>query len=156
MGLFEFKKIGVIHSKYDKKADMPIQPKFSKSKGYIELDKKFEKGLANLNEFSHIILIYVLHKAKDFSLMVKPFLDNSSKGVFSTRAPARPNPIGLSIVKLDSIKGNIININNVDILDNTPLLDIKPYVPDFDKINASSGWVKGKIKKEHYSDTRFN
>ena len=156
MGSFEFKKIGVIHSKYHKKADMPIQPKFSKSKGYIELDKEFEKGLANLDEFSHIILIYALHKAKDFSLTVKPFLDNSFKGVFSTRAPARPNPIGLSIVKLDSIKENIININNVDVLDNTPLLDIKPYVPDFDKINASSGWIKGKINKDHYSDSRFN
>ncbi len=150
------RKVGIIHSEFSEKKDVPIQPKFSEAKGQILLDKEFLKGLENLSEFSHIILLYYFNRSEGFDLTVKPFLDNTFKGVFSTRAPRRPNQIGLSIVKLDSIEGNIINISNVDILDNTPLLDIKPYVPDFDNIKASSGWVQGKIRKNHLSDNRFD
>ena len=156
METINLKPIGIIHTEFSRKINMPIQPRFSESKGYIELDNQFVDGLKDLDNFSHIILIYYFHESEGFNLTVKPFLDDKPKGVFATRAPKRPNPIGMSIVKLDSIKDNIIHISNVDIIDKTPLLDIKPYVPDFDKINASSGWVKDKIKKNHLSDTRFD
>ena len=152
----ELKPIGIIHTEFREKASIPIQPKFSKGKGHIELNKEFVTGLKDLNGFSHIILIYYFHKSKGFNLIVKPFLDDNPKGVFATRAPKRPNPIGISIVKLDSIKDNIIHISNIDIIDKTPLLDIKPYVPDFDRIKATSGWLSGKIGKNHISDNRFD
>ena len=152
----KLKPIGIIHTEFKEKTNVPIQPKFSKSKGRIELNSEFEKGLADLKDFSHIILIYFFHRSKKYSLSVMPFLDDIPKGVFSTRAPARPNSIGMSIVKLNSIKNNILHISNVDILDGTRLLDIKPYVPCFDKIDSSSGWIDGKIKKEHLSDARFD
>ncbi|MCJ7734344.1 MAG: tRNA (N6-threonylcarbamoyladenosine(37)-N6)-methyltransferase TrmO, partial [Anaerolineales bacterium] len=108
--------------------------------------------------FSHLVLIYQFHKSKGFNLQTKPFLDNQKHGVFATRAPNRPNAIGFSVVKLLAVKGNILEIENVDILDGTPLLDIKPYVPDFDHpVSTQVGWLENqreKIKGKR-SDDRF-
>ena len=142
------KPIGVIHSPFKKLAGMPIQPAFSKEKGVVEVFDKYKKGLKDLEGFSHLILIYEFHKSKGYSLLAKPFLDNKKKGVFATRSPHRPNHIGISIVKLVRRKGNKLTVGGIDALDGTPLLDIKPYVPEFDcHCNAKSGWLKGKAKK---------
>ena len=152
-----YEPIGIIHSEFKEKANVPIQPAFSNSKGYIELKKEYAKGLKDLDGFSHISLIYHFHKSDGFDLNVRPFLDNNQRGVFATRAPKRPNNIGLSIVKLDLIKNNVIYVSNLDILDGSPLLDIKPYVPEFtDNEKIRIGWLRGKIKMDHKSDGRFS
>jgi tRNA-Thr(GGU) m(6)t(6)A37 methyltransferase TsaA len=140
---------------------MPIQPVGALGvKGQIKLDKKFIEGLKDLEGFSHIILIYHLHLCNGHSLEVKPFLDTKKRGIFATRAPKRPNPIGLSVVRLERIDGDTIHISNVDIVDGTPLLDIKPYVPHFDIDNCdkvSIGWFEDKHHeaKDKKSDKRF-
>ena len=133
MGDIKYDPIGIIPSPYNEIEGMPIQPCAATGvRGTIEINPEYAGGLKDLDGFSHIILIYHLHASKGFSLEVIPFLDDPPKGVFATRAPQRPNPIGLSIVKLIEVRGNILHIENVDILDNTPLLDIKPYVSQFD------------------------
>jgi tRNA-Thr(GGU) m(6)t(6)A37 methyltransferase TsaA len=138
---------------------MPIQSKGSIGiKGTIELKKEFVKGLLDLDKFSHIYLIYHFHKSKDFDLNIIPFLDNKPHGIFATRAPKRPNPIGISVVKLISIKDNILEIENVDLLDGTPLLDIKPYISQFDIHEIEkNGWINSKTgyPNETRSDNRF-
>ena len=138
---------------------MPIQPSAAQGiQGYIELNEEYVEGLSDLDGFSHIYLIYHLHLSKSFNLKVKPFLDDQLHGVFSTRAPKRPNPIGLSVVKLMDIKHNIIKIENVDIIDDTPLLDIKPFVNEMNAVSDYRiGWLtkhleEMKIKK---SDNSF-
>jgi tRNA-Thr(GGU) m(6)t(6)A37 methyltransferase TsaA len=155
----EFQRIGLIHSPYKNLEGMPIQPTVAKGvKGTVEVFQDFSEGLQDLKGFSHIILLYHFHKSKTFRLTVTPFLDNTPRGVFSTRAPKRPNPIGLSIVKLTSIKQNILHIEDVDILDETPLLDIKPYVPKFDnRSNPAIGWLEDSEKNivTQKSDSRF-
>ena len=109
---------------------MPIQPTGAKGiKGTIEIKDEYVDGLKDLDGFSHIHLIYLLHKVEGYMLEVKPFMDNSTHGVFATRSPKRPNRIGMSVVKLNKVEGNKVCVENVDILDGTPLLDIKPYVP---------------------------
>ncbi len=122
---------------------MPIQPPGAKGiKGMVEILPEYTRALEDLDGFSHIILLYHFHKSSTCSLTVEPFLHNKAHGVFATRAPNRPNPIGISIVELEYIENNIIHIVNVDILDGTPLLDIKPYVPEFDyQEEARSGWL---------------
>ena len=127
--------------------------------GYVEIFPEFVQGLKDLEGFSHIILLYHFHLSKPFSLLVKPYLDDELRGVFATRAPSRPNPIGLSIVQLLSIEENILRIRDVDIVDGTPLLDIKPYVPKFDhRENAKIGWMEKNIKELSKSrdDGRFS
>ncbi len=145
----KFKPIGIIHSIFKKPDGTPIQSTASKaSMGWVEVFKDYESGLKYLDGFSHIILIYYFHLVKKKSLKVKPFMDNKLRGIFATRAPKRPNPIGISIVKLEKIEGNIIYIKDLDILDGTPLLDIKPYVPKFDtRRGAKIGWLEKNIKK---------
>jgi len=151
-----FKPIGVLHTEFNEKANVPIQPIFSKSKGTVELFPEFVQGLKDLEGFSHIILIYYFHESKGFDLEVKPFLDDKKRGVFATRSPKRPNQIGMSIVELEKIKENILYIKGADIIDKTPLLDIKPYIKDFDLVKESKqGWIDGKVKKNHKSDDRF-
>lgn len=155
----EYTPIGTIHSPHKDIQGMPIQPTGATGiAGQIELLPEFVEGLADLEGFSHIILLYHFHKSKGYSLNVKPFLDTETRGVFSTRAPKRPNSIGLSIVKVLEVVGNIIKIENVDIIDGTPLLDIKPYVPEFDHHQADRvGWfekVKGTVQTKK-SDSRF-
>jgi tRNA-Thr(GGU) m(6)t(6)A37 methyltransferase TsaA len=122
------------------------------------IQKEYVEGLKDLDGFSHIILLYHFHLSRGYSLTVKPFLDDKLHGVFATRAPKRPNPIGISIVRLLSIEGNILSIKDVDIVDGTPLLDIKPYVPEFDSIQtANIGWLSDKVKQaqHHKADDRF-
>ena len=153
------KPIGIIHSPFKKPQGTPIQPTAAKKiKGFIEVFQEFKEGLKDLKGFSHLILIYHFHLISSFKLIVKPFMDNNEHGVFATRAPARPNPIGLSVVKLVKIEDRILHIENVDIVDGTPLLDIKPYVPEFDlKDNVKTGWLEKNVQKLKKSkdDGRF-
>lgn len=133
--------IGIIHSPFIEKDQMPIQASRSDAKGWIDIFPEYQAGLQDLDGFSHIILIYVFHHSSGYKLSVQPFLDNLPRGLFSTRYPCRPNPIGLSIVRLISIQDNRIEIHGIDVLEGTPLLDIKPYVPDFDQPqNVRTGW----------------
>jgi len=143
----KFEPIGIIHTPFKRKEDAPIQPSRSSARGEVEVFKKYEEGLEDIEGFSHIILIYQFHKSEGYSLKVKPYLDNKLRGLFATRAPRRPNQIGLSVVKLLKRKENILFIEGIDVLDGTPLLDIKPYVPDFHpKEQLKVGWLKGKLK----------
>lgn len=138
---------------------MPVQSVAAVGvKGTVELDPELEAGLKDLEGFSHIILIYYFHLIKGYSLHVVPFLDPTLKGVFATRVPRRPNGIGLSVVRLTGINGNNLEIQDVDVLDGTPLLDIKPFVPDFDHRDVqSTGWfAKGAPKASVIrADRRF-
>lgn len=155
----KFKSIGTIHTPHKTKNGMPIQSGGAEGiKGTIKLKKKYIKGLLDLDGFSHIYLIYHFHKSIGFELQVIPFLDNKLHGVFSTRAPRRPNSIGISVVKLLNIKDNILEIENVDMIDGTPLLDIKPYISEFDIHDVEkNGWIKKRAGKlnERKSDDRF-
>ncbi|RPH33685.1 MAG: tRNA (N6-threonylcarbamoyladenosine(37)-N6)-methyltransferase TrmO [Bacteroidales bacterium] len=155
----EFKSIGTIHSHFKKKEGMPIQSIGAKGiKGFIRIKKNYIAGLKDLDGFSHIYLIYYFHKSNGFELHVTPFLDNKPHGVFATRVPKRPNSVGISVVKLLSIKKNILEIENVDIIDGTPLLDIKPYIPQFDIHSVDkNGWVGQKADNlnDILSDNRF-
>ena len=138
---------------------MPIQPSSALGiEGWIEIDPPYVEGLKDLEGFSHLILVYYFHRAGPTQLLVTPFLDNEPRGVFATRAPSRPNPLGISVVELKSIEKNLLHISNVDILDGTPLLDIKPYVPEFDHCEkVRRGWLSGSIEKirNKVSDDRF-
>jgi len=154
-----YEPIGIIHSPFKDIKGMPIQPTGAKGiAGTIEIYPEFTEGLKDLEGFSHIILIYHFHLSKGYSLKVTPFMDENLRGVFATRAPKRPNPIGISVVKLRKIEGNILNIEDVDIIDGTPLLDIKPYVPEFDVQEVEKiGWLSQKANNvpKMKSDERF-
>ncbi|MEA3441297.1 MAG: tRNA (N6-threonylcarbamoyladenosine(37)-N6)-methyltransferase TrmO [Chloroflexota bacterium] len=140
--------IGMIHSPFIDKGKTPIQPTRSTTIGTVEVYPEFVDGLQDIDGFSHIILLYVFHRSSGYSLKVKPYLDDQFHGLFTTRYPERPNPIGLSIVRLLGRKGNSLSIEGVDVLDGTPLLDIKPFVPDFDiQTNHSTGWYDNRSKK---------
>jgi len=160
--LIELKPIATIKSPFCKLVNMPVQPTGGKNHyAIIEFDKKYEKGLKDLDGFSHVYLIYYFHKVKEPKLEVVPFNDktNTPRGVFATRTPVRPNSIGFSLVELVSVKKNIVTIRGVDILDGTPLLDIKPYIENFDKVEGEvkSGWMKSTIEEvsQKRSDDRF-
>lgn len=154
-----YEPIGIIHSKYKKKEGVPIQGVLSKnSNGKIEIFPQYQDGLKDLEKFSHIILIYHFHLATKYSLLAKPFLEEKEHGIFACRAPKRPNPIGISVVKLEKVIGNIVYISECDIIDGTPLLDIKPYVSKFDiRDDVKDGWLTGKLEdvKEHKADDRY-
>jgi tRNA (adenine37-N6)-methyltransferase len=155
-----YQPIGIIRSPFKEPRGMPIQPAGASGiAGTIELDPEYEGGLKDLDGFPHIILIYHFHLSTGFSLLLKPFMDDMLRGLFSTRAPRRPNPIGLSIVRLVKIEGPALSIENVDIVDGTPLLDIKPYVPELDGIKAErTGWLSEKAVKARQTkaDDRFS
>ena len=159
MNLLNLKPIGFIKTSFKTKEGMPIQPTGAKGiKGTVEIDSQYSDGLKDLDGFSHVILIYHFHLTKTYELIVKPFMDDQLHGIFSTRAPKRPNPIGLSVVKLNKMEGNILHIENIDVLDGTPLLDIKPFIPDVDSPDVQKlGWLEGKSNKmgEQKSDKRF-
>ena len=154
-----YQPIGTIHSPFTDIKGMPIQPAGAKGvQGTVEINPEYVDGLQDLDGFSHIILIYHFHLSKGYSLKVKPFMDENLRGVFATRAPKRPNPIGISVVRLVRVEGNILCIENIDIVDGTPLLDIKPYVPEFDIAEERRiGWLSEKAKKVHKvkADERF-
>lgn len=156
----EFSPIGVIHSPFTEPAGMPIQPSGAKGiAGSIEIFEPYVQGVKDLDGFSHLILIFCFHRASGYSLEVVPYLDTVPRGVFSTRAPRRPNPVGISIVRLNRVDGRVLHIENVDILDGTPLLDIKPYVPDFDaQTEVRTGWLANARKTAAHktSDDRFH
>lgn len=145
----EYKPIGIIHSPFNEPEETPIQPSAARDiQGTVELFSEYVEGLKDLEGFSHITLIYHLHLSKPYSLHVKPFMDDTLRGLFATRAPSRPNPIGISTVRLDKVEGVILYIRDVDIVDGTPLLDIKPYVPEFDvREKIKRGWLNKKIHR---------
>ncbi len=159
MDKIQYTPIGVIRSPFKQVEGMPIQPAGAKGiAGSVEIYEMFAEGLKDLEGFSHIILIYHLHRSRGFKLHVKPFLDDQLRGVFATRAPRRPNAIGISIVRLLQVDRNILKIEDVDILDGTPLLDIKPYVPTFDEREAvRTGWLslRADVVAGVRSDGRF-
>lgn len=139
--------IGIIHSPYKITEGMPIQPSRSAAMGKIEVFDKYAKGLKDIEGFSHIIILYLFHKSKKTSLLVAPFLDKKQHGIFAMRHPDRPNKIGFSVLKLLKRHGNILKVKGIDVLDGTPLLDIKPYVELFDsRKNTRSGWLEGKLE----------
>ncbi|MFX1327229.1 MAG: tRNA (N6-threonylcarbamoyladenosine(37)-N6)-methyltransferase TrmO [Promethearchaeota archaeon] len=145
-----FEPIGIIHSQFKNLKGIPIQSSMSEIKGSIEILPQYQPGLKDLSGFSHIYCLYFFDMVKlPVPLQSKPFLDDKVKGVFAIRTPFRPNPIGLSILEILEIKQNQINVKNVDILDKTPILDIKPYIPEFDNLKTNKiGWLQGKIKKK--------
>jgi tRNA-Thr(GGU) m(6)t(6)A37 methyltransferase TsaA len=144
-----YRSIGVVHSPLKEPRDAPIQPAGAGDlEATVEVFPEYAEGLADLEGFSHIILIYHFHLTQAHPLRVVPFLDTEERGVFATRAPARPNPIGMSIVRLVSVEGRELRVREVDILDGTPLLDIKPYVPAFDFRSVEKiGWLSGRLDK---------
>jgi len=154
-----FRPIGIIHTPFKELQNMPIQPSGAAGiRGTVDLYPEFAEGLKDLDGFSHLILLYRFHESRGYRLTVTPFLDSEPRGLFATRAPKRPNPIGLSIVKLIRIREGSLDVENVDILDGTPLLDIKPYVPEFDhQQDCRTGWLeraRGRVKEQR-SDERF-
>jgi tRNA-Thr(GGU) m(6)t(6)A37 methyltransferase TsaA len=145
---FIMKPIGILHTPFFDKHETPIQSTRSMSNGWAEVFPEFAQGLQDIEGFSHIILLYVFHQSEGYSLMVKPFLDDQQHGLFTTRFPKRPNPIGISIVKLLGRRGNLLDLGQVDMLDRSPLLDIKPYVPDFDvRKGVKTGWYAQRSKR---------
>lgn len=149
MNQITFRPIGIISTPFTVPEGTPIQPKAAAGiGGTVKLFPEFSEGLQDLSGFSHIFLIYHFHFCQGFALLVKPFLDDEQRGVFATRAPARPNPIGLSLVRLDGIEGDTLHIRDVDMLDGTPLLDIKPFVPEFDsRDQVRIGWLTENLNK---------
>jgi tRNA-Thr(GGU) m(6)t(6)A37 methyltransferase TsaA len=151
--------IGVIRSPHKETEGAPIQPPGASGiGGTVEIDPRFADGLRDLEGFSHVWLLYHFHRHEGFDLAVRPFLDDTTHGVFATRAPRRPNAIGLSVVRLLQIEGSRLHIQDVDVVDGTPLLDLKPYVPAFDVASADRiGWMTGRDDRAGHtlSDGRF-
>ena len=144
-----YNPIGVIRTPFPSPEGVPIQSAAAQGiVGRVEMDRGVVDGLKDLDGFSHVILIYHFHEAKAACLRAKPYMDGVERGVFATRSPARPNAIGISVVRLLGIEGNVLCVENVDIVDGTPLLDIKPYVPQFDGADdVRIGWLKDNIRK---------
>ena len=159
MDVIKYRPIGIIHSPFKEPKGTPIQPTGARNiDATVELFPEYVEGLKDLEGFSHIILIYHFHLSKHTSLRVKPYMDDELRGVFATRAPSRPNPIGISVVRLVKVEGNILHIQDVDAVDGTPLLDIKPYVPEFDTREAYKiGWLEKRVHRlrETKDDGRF-
>ncbi len=160
MATLSFSPIGTIYTPHTTLQNMPIQPFSAKGiRGKIVLDKAYTTGLRDLDGFSHITLLYHFHKVEDYKMLVTPFMDKQKRGLFATRAPKRPNPIGLSTVKLINIQNNELIIEDVDMLNETPLLDIKPFFSKFDNRETSkSGWLDDlwdEQKMHTKSDDRF-
>lgn len=144
---FSLCSIGIIHSPFTEKSNTPIQSTLSQAIGLVEVEPEYAEGLLDIEGFSHLILLYIFHQSSSVLLRVKPFLDDQEHGLFATRYPCRPNPLGLSIVRLLSRQENKLTIGGVDVLDGTPLLDIKPYVPDFDlQTGVKAGWYEHRSK----------
>jgi tRNA-Thr(GGU) m(6)t(6)A37 methyltransferase TsaA len=147
-----YQPIGIIHTPFKLPKDTPIQGCFAQdSRGQVKLFQEFTDGLKDISGFSHLILLYHFHEAKSFDLLTKPLLDKNKRGVFSTLFFKRPNSIGLSIVKLYGVKNNLLEVGWVDMLDGTPLLDIKPYISLFDaRENVVDGWFDSASEMNKY------
>ena len=145
-----FKPIGVIHTPFKTLKGIPIQSVMSNEKGIIEIFEEYHPALKDLDGFGYIYILYLFDMVKlPVPLQSKPFLDDDIKGVFAIRSPFRPNPIGISILKLLKVEGNEIHVSDVEMLDKTPILDIKPYIPEIDtRVTDKIGWLKGKIRKK--------
>jgi len=143
------KPIGIIHSPFKELKGTPIQPAGARGiNGTVEIFPEYGEGLEDIEGFSHIILLYHFHLSKGSTLIVKPYMDSEARGVFAMRGPSRPNPIGISVVCLIKVEGNVLHIRDVDIVDWTPLLDIKPYVPEFDIREVERiGWLEKHVHK---------
>jgi len=156
--VIEYRPIGVIHSPFANAKGAPIQPSRAHgARGTVEVDEEYAEGLRDLDGFSHIILLCHLHRSRPYRLRVVPFLDNQERGLFATRAPSRPNPIGLSVVRLLAIDGRRLSVADVDLLDGTPVLDIKPYVGEFDqREQVRVGWLEAARERAAVADDRFS
>ena len=149
---FKFKPIGVVHSPFKKKEDIDSE-KFADSGGFdpvqgeLEIFQEFEKGLKDIDGFSYLIVLFVFHKSEGYRLHTKPLLDDTLRGVFSTRSPHRPNPVGMTVVEVLEKKGNRIKVPGIDMIEGTPILDIKPYTSRDQKTAIKLGWLKSKMKK---------
>jgi tRNA-Thr(GGU) m(6)t(6)A37 methyltransferase TsaA len=161
MESISYHPVGVLHTPFHDLQGMPIQPTgASSAAGTAEIFPEFAAGLKDLAGFSHVILLYHLHAVRRVDLTPTPFLDTQPRGVFATRSPARPNPIGLSIVRLVRVEDNVLHLEALDMLDGTPLLDVKPYVPEFDRPSGkvATGWLaqaRGRVRSTK-SDGRFS
>jgi len=149
MSEISYRPIGIIHSPFKEPHGTPIQTASAKDiEGTVEIFPEYVEGLKGIEGFSHILLIYLFHLSRGWTLKLKPYMDNQLRGVFATRAPARPNPIGISIVRLVRVDEGKLYIRGVDMVDGTPLLDIKPYVPEFDVREVDrTGWLTENIHK---------
>lgn len=150
--------IGRVHSPYTKIAGTPIQPNKNCLSGKIEIFPAYAEGLADLEYFSHIFLIYHFNQIHKTNLKVVPFMDDLSHGIFATRSPARPNKVGLSVLEIDKIENHLIYIKHIDILNGTPILDVKPFVPEFDGVqHPKIGWLADHVHKHETQtdDGRF-
>jgi len=147
MEKISYKPIGIIRSPHKDPRGTPIQPTAASGiPGQVEILSEYAGGLQDLDGFSYVILLYHFDRVREMKLKVRPFLDKIFRGVFATRAPSRPNPIGLSIVKLVRIEGNLLHIEDIDVLDGTPLLDVKPYVDRFDgRDSERQGWLETNL-----------
>lgn len=156
--IIEYKPIGVVHSPFLERKGTPIQPSRSEgARGTVEVFSEYAEGLSDLDGFSHIILLCHLHRSTEWRHKVVPFLDTEPRGLFATRAPCRPNPIGLSVVNLLGIEGAVLSIENLDLIDGTPVLDIKPYVGEFDdRSNVRTGWLEAARNRRKRADDRFS
>lgn len=153
-----FEPIGTIHSPHDEEVGTPIQPVYSGSEGVVEVDERYAPGLDTIETFSHLFLLYEFHSAGGYQLRPQPFKVDRQIGIFSTRAPRRPNPIGLSVVKLEEVSGNRLRVSGIDVLDGTPLLDIKPFVPEYnDAEDVRIGFLEGRMGEDsrQRADDRF-
>jgi len=154
-----YQPIGRLHTPFTDVTDMPIQPAGARGvRGTLRMKLEFVSGLRDLDGFSHVICLYHLHRCAGYALEVTPFLDRETHGIFATRSPKRPNPIGLSVLRLVEIDGDTLHLEDVDMLDGTPVLDLKPYVPAFDAPAADRfGWLTGAEERVTVtrSDDRF-
>jgi tRNA (adenine37-N6)-methyltransferase len=150
--------IGAIETPFREPAGTPIQPsRASGARGKVHIYPSFQPGLKDLEGFERVWLIYWFHKAPGSNLLVTPFLDKWERGIFATRAPTRPSPIGMSVVRLLAVRGGSLDVEDVDIIDGTPLLDIKPYVPEFDCYpHSRAGWFDETDSKRRVADGRFD
>ncbi len=157
MSEFSFRPIGRLHSPFDEPEGTPIQGAYAPEvEGRAEIYEQFADGLDDIEGFSHLYLIYVFDRSRDFKLKVKPYRDDTERGVFATRAPKRPNHIGLSVARLVAREGNVLRLAEVDFLDGSPLLDIKPYVPGFDhRDDVRFGWLEDSEDRQ-VADGRFH
>ena len=156
-----FQPIGIIHTPFDKPEGIPIQGALRTDiEGTVEILPEFSDGLKDIEGFSHLILLFHFHLVKEHKLVARPFMDDTARGVFSIRGPRRPNPIGMTVVRLLERSGNILQIAGVDMVNGTPLLDIKPYLPDIDAHHSvRTGWAKDKFRREgraKRADDRFS